>query len=498
MSLVKLKTVPKRSLGQSPKLRLGRNSGTHDRHTGHVTQDFLKKFWVSFALTVPVILLRDEPFIPLILGSIVFFYGGWVFISSAWRELRGRSPGMMTLIALAIGVAYTYSVAVVLTGRGDSLFWELTTLITIMLLGHWIEMRAVSGAQGALKELSKLLPDTAEVVRGETTESVPLEKLQLRDVLLVRPGSRVPADGKVVEGDSEVNESMITGESKPVSKNTGSEVIAGTVNGTGSLKVEVTKIGKNTFLAGIMRLVQEAQASKSKLQLLSDKAAFLLTIIAITLGTATFLFWFSQEEGFAFAVERLVAVLVIACPHALGLAIPLVASISTTLAARGGFLVRQRLSLELARNIDIVLFDKTGTLTTGSYGVTRAEDSVLQLAASVDARSEHVVAKAIVEEAQRRGLKLLDAQDFQSITGKGAKATVEGVEYRVEGSESAGAETTVSVVKGNEKIGDITLADKIREESREAVQKLKSMGVKIAMFTGTQKALPHGLQRSLE
>jgi len=497
MSLVKLKTVPKRSLGQSPKLRLGRNSGTHDRHTGHVTQDFLKKFWVSFALTVPVILLRDEPFIPLILGSIVFFYGGWVFISSAWRELRGRSPGMMTLIALAIGVAYTYSVAVVLTGRGDSLFWELTTLITIMLLGHWIEMRAVSGAQGALKELSKLLPDTAEVVRGETTESVPLEKLQLRDVLLVRPGSRVPADGKVVEGDSEVNESMITGESKPVSKNTGSEVIAGTVNGTGSLKVEVTKIGKNTFLAGIMRLVQEAQASKSKLQLLSDKAAFLLTIIAITLGTATFLFWFSQEEGFAFAVERLVAVLVIACPHALGLAIPLVASISTTLAARGGFLVRQRLSLELARNIDIVLFDKTGTLTTGSYGVTRAEDSVLQLAASVDARSEHVVAKAIVEEAQRRGLKLLDAQDFQSITGKGAKATVEGVEYRVEGSESAGAETTVSVVKGNEKIGDITLADKIREESREAVQKLKSMGVKIAMITGDAESVASWVAKEL-
>ncbi|OHA63385.1 MAG: ATPase P [Candidatus Wildermuthbacteria bacterium RIFCSPHIGHO2_01_FULL_48_25] len=489
--------MPKRSLGQSPKLRLGRNSGTHDRHTGHVTQDFLKKFWVSFALTVPVILLRDEPFIPLILGSIVFFYGGWVFISSAWRELRGRSPGMMTLIALAIGVAYTYSVAVVLTGRGDSLFWELTTLITIMLLGHWIEMRAVSGAQGALKELSKLLPDTAEVVRGETTESVPLEKLQLRDVLLVRPGSRVPADGKVVEGDSEVNESMITGESKPVSKNTGSEVIAGTVNGTGSLKVEVTKIGKNTFLAGIMRLVQEAQASKSKLQLLSDKAAFLLTIIAITLGTATFLFWFSQEEGFAFAVERLVAVLVIACPHALGLAIPLVASISTTLAARGGFLVRQRLSLELARNIDIVLFDKTGTLTTGSYGVTRAEDSVLQLAASVDARSEHVVAKAIVEEAQRRGLKLLDAQDFQSITGKGAKATVEGVEYRVEGSESAGAETTVSVVKGNEKIGDITLADKIREESREAVQKLKSMGVKIAMITGDAESVASWVAKEL-
>ncbi|MDP2637272.1 MAG: copper-translocating P-type ATPase, partial [bacterium] len=455
------------------------------------------KFWVSFALTVPVILLRDEPFISLILGSIVFFYGGWVFISSAWRELKGRSPGMMTLIALAIFVAYGYSVFVVLWGSGEPLFWELTSLISVMLLGHWIEMRAVSGAQGALKELSKLLPDTAEVVRGEITESVPLERIQLEDVVLVRPGARIPADGKVVEGNSEVNESMVTGESKPVSKTKESEVIAGTVNGTGSLKVEVTKIGKNTFLAGIMRLVAEAQASKSKLQLLSDRAAFFLTIIAVTLGTVTFLFWLSQEEGFAFAVERLVAVLVIACPHALGLAIPLVASISTTLAARGGFLVRQRLSLELARNIDIVLFDKTGTLTTGSYGVTRAEDSVLQLAASVDAQSEHVVAKAIVEEAKKRGLKLLEAQNFQSITGKGAMATVEGVEYRVEGSESEGAETIVSVFHGNEKIGDIELADKIREESREAVQKLKSMGVKIAMITGDSQSVASWVAKDL-
>ncbi|MBI2642664.1 MAG: cadmium-translocating P-type ATPase [Candidatus Wildermuthbacteria bacterium] len=471
--------------------------GERNEHAGHVTQDFLKKFWVSLVLTVPVILLRDEPFIPLILGSIVFFYGGWVFIASAWRELKGKSPGMMTLIALAIGVAYVYSVAVVLTGRGDPLFWELTSLITVMLLGHWLEMRAVSGAQGALKELSKLLPDTAEVMRGEQTETMPLDQLKLGDIVLVRPGSRVPADGKVVEGDSEVNESMVTGESKPVSKQKGSEVIAGTVSGTGSLKVEVTKIGKNTFLAGIMRLVQEAQASKSKLQLLSDKAAFFLTIIAITLGTATFLFWLASEEGFAFAVERLVAVFVIACPHALGLAIPLVASISTTLAARGGFLVRQRLALESARNIDIVLFDKTGTLTTGSYGVTRAEDSVLQLAASVDAQSEHSAAKALVLEAQKRNLKLMQVHNFAAIPGKGAKAVVEGVEYRVEGSESQGAETIVSVFRGNEKIGDIALADKIREESREAVQKLKSMGVKISMITGDAESVASWVAKEL-
>jgi len=497
MSLVKLKTVPKRSLGQSPKLRLGRNSGTHDRHAGHATQDFLKKFWVSLVLTVVVVLFRDSSVIPIVLGSIVFFYGGWVFIASALRELRGKSPGMMTLIALAISVAYIYSVFVVFRKEGEPLFWELTSLITVMLLGHWLEMRAVTGAQGALKELTKLLPDTAEVMREEQIEATPLDQLKLGDIVLVRPGSRVPADGKVIEGSTEVNESMITGESKPVSKSKGNEVIAGTVNGTGSLKVEVTKIGKNTFLAGIMRLVSEAQVSKSKLQLLSDRAAFLLTIIAITLGTATFLFWFTKEEGFTFAVERLVAVLVIACPHALGLAIPLVASISTTLAARSGFLVRQRLALELARSIDIVLFDKTGTLTTGSYGVTRAEDLVLQLAASVDAQSEHSAAKALVAEAGRRNLKLMQAHDFAAIPGKGAKAIIEGVEYRVEGSESEGAETIVSVFRGNEKIGDIILADKIREESREAVQRLKSMGVKIAMITGDAESVASWVAKEL-
>ncbi|MDO8633231.1 MAG: copper-translocating P-type ATPase [Candidatus Wildermuthbacteria bacterium] len=469
----------------------------HDKHAGHVTQDFLKKFWVSLVLTVFVVLFRDSSVIPIVLGSIVFFYGGWVFIASALRELRGKSPGMMTLIALAISVAYIYSVFVVFRKEGEPLFWELTSLITVMLLGHWLEMRAVSGAQGALKELSKLLPDTAEVMRGEQITAVPLDQLKLGDIVLVRPGSRVPADGKVIEGSTEVNESMITGESKPVSKNKESEVIAGTVNGIGSLKVEVTKIGKNTFLAGIMRLVSEAQASKSKLQLLSDKAAFLLTISAITLGTATFLFWLTKEGGFTFAVERLVAVLVIACPHALGLAIPLVASISTTLAARSGFLVRQRLALELARNIDIVLFDKTGTLTTGSYGVTRAVDPVLQLAASVDAQSEHSAAKALVVEAGRRNLKLTQVHDFTAIPGKGAKAMIEGVEYRVEGSESEGAETIVSVFRGNEKMGDIALADKIREESREAVQKLKSMGLKIAMITGDAESVASWVAKEL-
>src|SRR3989344_4555395 len=347
----------------------------HDAHAGHSTEAFLKKFWASLILSVPVVIYSDILFqlfewappafkgslyIPAILGSIIFFYGGWIFLASAARELKARLPGMMTLIAVAIVTAYIYSVYVVLAGRlAEGLFWELSSLITVMLLGHWIEMRAVSGAQGALKELSKLIPDEAEVIKNGEPVKVLIKELKEGDVVFIRPGGRIPADGVVVEGKSEANESMITGESAPVAKSISSEVIAGTINGDGALKVKVTKIGEHTFLAGIMRLVREAQASKSRLQILSDKAAYYHTIIAVGVGGASFVFWILAKAGFGFAVERLVAVLVIACPHALGLAVPLVASISTTLAARNGFLVKQRLALEAARTIDIVLFDKT-------------------------------------------------------------------------------------------------------------------------------------------
>ncbi|OGF88442.1 ATPase [Candidatus Giovannonibacteria bacterium RIFCSPLOWO2_01_FULL_48_47] len=468
----------------------------------------MRKFWVSLILTVPVVLYADvfqkvfrwqapefigSNYLPLVLGSIVFFYGGWIFLLGAYRELKARLPGMMTLIGIAISAAYFYSVWATFGEPEHTLFWELTTLITIMLLGHWLEMRAVSSARGALKELSKLLPDTAEVIRDGKTKIIPLSEIREGDLVFVRPGGRIPADGRVSEGRSEVNEAMVTGESLPVKKIVSSEVIAGTINGDGALKIKVTRVGEHTFLAGVMRLVREAEASKSRLQILSDRAAFYLTVVAIGTGSLTFVLWLFANPpaggGFGFALERLVAVLVIACPHALGLAVPLVASISTTKAAQNGFLVKQRLALEAARSINVVLFDKTGTLTKGEYGVTRADDMVLQLAASVDASSEHFVAKALTAEARKRKLKLFSVTDFERLPGKGVKGKIDGVEVRVEGIESGSAQTVVAVFKNNMNMGTIALADLIRKESREAIQNLKALGVKVAMVTGDSEGV---------
>ncbi len=499
---------------------------SYDKHTGHSLRMFARKFWISLLLTIPVVLYSDLPnvllgwqaplflgsqYLSLIFGSIVFFYGGWVFITGAWRELRAKLPGMMTLIALAISAAYLFSLYATFSGTGGTLFWELTSLITIMLLGHYLEMRAVQGAQGALKELSKLLPDTAEVVTGATTKTIQLAELKAGDIVLVRPGGKIPADGTVSEGKSDVNESMITGESKPVKKNIGNEVIAGTINGDGMLKVTVTKIGKNTFLAGVQRLIAEAQASKSRLQILSDRAAFYLTIIAISAGGVTFVAWMIANAGIVFATERLVAVLVIACPHALGLAVPLVASISTTKAAKNGLLIKQRLALEAAREVDIILFDKTGTLTKGEYGVEKIwqvqakdEQEVLQLAASVDAHSEHFIAHAIVEEAKKKNISLISVTDFGRIPGKGVKAMIEGHKVAV-GSlrlveeaniklneaikkdiekESKKGKTIIFVLKDNILMGALALGDIIREESREAIKQLQAQHIKVAMITG--------------
>jgi len=499
--------------------------GAHDKHAGHSTAMFLKKFWVSLVLTIPVVLYADVletifkwslpefpgiGFMPLVLGSVVFFYGGWIFLTGALRELRGRLPGMMTLIGIAISAAYLWSVYAVFAGA-ETLFWELTTLITIMLLGHWIEMRAVSGAQGALKELSKLLPDIAEVIRDGKTELIPLSELKENDIVLVKPGTKVPADGKIIDGDSDVNESMITGESKPVSKKQGDTVIAGTINGDGALKVSVTNIGEKTFLAGVMRLVAEAQASKSRLQILSDRAAFYLTIVAVGGGIVTLIAWLAAGAEVGFAVARLVAVLVIACPHALGLAVPLVASISTTKAAHNGFLVKQRLALEAARTIDIVLFDKTGTLTKGEFGVVEIwstkesnEDEVLGLAASLDALSEHPIAKAVVTKAKEKKLLLKDSKKFEALKGKGVRAWVDDKEILVGGPallESIGVavpndlsmriddagkkgQTVIFIVREKEFLGAVALADIIREESREAISALKKAGVGTSMITG--------------
>lgn len=513
------------NLVPAPRKKAGMDRGADDKHAGHSTAAFFRKFWISLILTIPVVLYADvierifawsppdvpgSAYLPLVFGSIVFFYGGWVFLAGAWREVRARLPGMMTLIGIAISAAYAWSVYAVFAGD-EALFWELTTLITIMLLGHWLEMRAVSGARGALKELSKLLPDTAEVLRDGKTETIPLSELRENDTVLVRPGAKIPADGTIVEGASEVNESLITGESKPVAKKERDSVIAGTINGDGALKINVSQIGEHTFLAGVMRLVAEAQASKSRLQMLSDRAAFYLTIVAVAGGAVTLVAWLAAGAEVGFAVARLVAVLVVACPHALGLAVPLVASISTTKAAQNGFLVKQRLALEAARTVDTVLFDKTGTLTRGEFGVMgvmhakgSSNDEVVSLAASLDALSQHPVSRAVVAEARSRKLLLEEPKRFEAIKGKGIRGMIEGQEVMAGGAallESAGiavpdelahevrdagrkGQTVIFVIRGKALIGAIALADVIREESREAIRALKEMGIRTSMITG--------------
>ena len=511
----------------------------HNKHEGHVVYDFLKKFWITLILTFPIFFysemarelfgLRGPEFVGwqyvlLTLGSVVYFYCGWVFIGSAYRELRAKLPGMMTLISIAISAAYIYSVVSIIIGTGHDLIFELSSLIVIMLLGHFIEMRAVQSTQGALKELAKLLPDTAEVIREGKNILVPLGELHHGDIILIKPGAKVPADGLIVEGQSELNESIITGESKPISKTAGNEVIAGSINGDGSLKVKVTKIGEYTFLAGVMRLVAEAQASKSRLQMLSDRAAYYLTIIAISAGGLTFASWLLGEAGMAFATERLVAVLVIACPHALGLAVPLVASISTTMAARNGFLVKQRLALEAARSVEVVLFDKTGTLTKGEFGVDTiipaegfTESDVLKLAASVNSQSEHPLAKAMVLEANAQKITLEKITSFERLAGKGAKALIDDKEVLV-GSDQllrdAGIQiaknhqekitelesqgkTTIHIIAGDKLVGSIALVDVIRSESREAIQNLKALGIKIAMITGDSEDVAAWVSKEL-
>jgi len=490
------------------KAKAGKPDEKHDKHKGHSTQMFFRKFWVSFILTIPVVLYADifekifkwsppnfpgSEYLSFVLGSIVFFYGGWVFLAGAWREIRGRLPGMMTLIGIAITAAYIWSVYAVFAGV-EALFWELTTLITIMLLGHWLEMRAVSGAQGALKELSKLLPDTAERIRGDKTEKISLSELQENDVVLVRPGAKIPADGAIIDGESDLNESMVTGESKPVSKKENDQVIAGTINGDGALKIKVAQIGEHTFLAGVMRLVAEAQASKSRLQILSDRAALYLTFIAIGGGLITLFVWLLVGAEISFAVARLVAVLVVACPHALGLAVPLVASISTTKAAQNGFLVKQRLALEAAREVDTVLFDKTGTLTEGKFSVSSySNDEALRLAASVDAHSEHPIALGIVAEAKKRNLNISEAKNFKRIPGVGAEAEVEG--RRVFVGHRGGADIVVEVE--GRSIGSIEVKDTIRKEAAEALRELKKEGIKLAMITGDSKEVAEEVSREL-
>ncbi len=499
---------------------------------------FRRKFWVSLALTIPTVVwghmlapllgiqapgFPGSRWIAPVFGTAVFLYGGRVFLEGAWREWKRRLPGMMTLISLAIGVAFVFSLAVTLGYRGMPLWEELATLVTIMLLGHWIEMKSIAHARGALGELAKLLPDKAVRISGDSAEEVPVEALRTGDLVLVRPGSSIPADGLVREGASDVNEAMITGESRPVEKNEGDPVIAGTINGSGSLRVEVTKTGEETALAGIMRLVGEAQSSRSHAQDLADRAALWLTIVALAAGALTFVAWLALGSETAFAVERLVSVLVVACPHALGLAIPLVIAISTTLAAKRGLLVRDRRGLEQARELDMVVFDKTGTLTRGEFRVVEiaaagvGEDEALALAAAVERDSEHTIARGIVRSAEERGLEVPRATGFLAIPGKGVRARVEARELMVGGPGLLAAHgvkltpdlataadgfasrghTVVFLLEGNRPLAALAVADEIRPESREAVSRLHAQGIDVAMLTGDSQTVADAVGKEL-
>jgi P-type Cu2+ transporter len=511
----------------------------HDEHAGHSVAMFRDKFWWSVALTVPTVVwspmiqhwlhfqaptFPTSRYIPTVFGTILFFYGGMVFLQGAVRELKDRLPGMMTLISLAIVVAFGFSVAVTFGLQGEDLWWELSTLITIMILGHWIEMRSIAQAQGALQELAKLVPDTAVRVVGDKPEEVPVSDLREGDVILLRPGSSVPADGVVVDGTSAVNEAMITGESRPLEKNPDDKVIAGTVNGAGSLRVKVTGVGERTALAGIMRLVAQAQTSRSRAQALADRAAFFLTVVAIVSAIITLVAWLLVGAAPAFAVERVVTVLVIACPHALGLAIPLVVAISTTLAARAGLLVRNRRGLEEARNLNAVFFDKTGTLTRGEFRVVEttpahglSADDALRLAASVEQDSEHSIAQGVVKSAQERGLSLSRAEQFQAIPGQGVKAVVEGRSLVIGGPAllhqlgielsqelrdaldraTTRAQTAITLMEDRTALAMFAVADAIREESREAVRRLQEQGIEVVMMTGDAKPVAEAVASEL-
>ena len=506
-------------------------AGAHDRHAGHSVAMFRDKFWITLLLSIPTLLwsgmvqhmigfsaptFPGSDYVPALFGTAVYCYGGLVFIKGGLQELRDRQPGMMTLISLAITVAFVFSLAVTLGYPGEALWWELASLVTIMLLGHWIEMRSISQASGALHELAKLLPNAAQRIVGDTIEDVPISALREGDVVLVRPGASLPADGIVLSGKSDVNESMITGESVPVEKIEGANVIAGTVNGSGSLRVRVTGTGERTALANIMRLVEQAQTSRSRAQALADRAAFVLTIVAVVTGALTFVVWLAVGATGAFAVERLVSVLVIACPHALGLAVPLVAAISTSLGAQSGLLIRDRRGLEEARNLTTVVFDKTGTLTRGEFRVVDIAtdgslnaDEALRIAAAVERDSEHTIAQGIVKSAEEKSLGVPKADQFEAIHGHGVKAVVEGKEFYMGGpamlkrlaltpaaavkeaadAAAARGHASIYLLTSTAAIAAFTVADAVRPESREAIQRLHGQGMEVVMLTGDAKAV---------
>jgi len=499
----------------------------HQDHHSRMVADFRKRFWISLVLTLPILVLSPmlqtlvglreairfpgDVYVLFGLASAVFWYGGWPFLKGLFEELKSRRPGMMTLVAVAIATAYLYSSAVVFGLAGKMFFWELASLVDIMLLGHWIEMKSVMGASKALEELAKLMPsDAHKLMPDGGVKDVPLSELALDDKVLIKPGEKIPADGVIVEGESSVNEAMLTGESTPVSKKKGGKVIGGAINGEGSLTIEVKGTGKDSFLSQVIDLVKQAQESKSKTQDLANTAALWLTIVALGGGVITFLIWqVLMNKEFAFAIERTVTVMVIACPHALGLAVPLVVAVSTALAAKNGLLIRSRVAFEGARKLQAIIFDKTGTLTEGRFGVTETlvvgedidEETLRKYAASVDANSEHPIARAIASASEKK----LPVENFKSIPGKGAEGRVEGkdvkvvspgflreqnialTDERVEPLQAQGKTVVFVLVDGKLK-GAIALADIVRPEAKQAIDALKALNIRCLMLTGDNKA----------
>lgn len=506
--------------------------GGHDHHAMMIAE-FRKRFWVVLALTAPVMILSPmiqhwlnlsirftgDLYVLAGLSSVIFFYGGWPFLTGWWDEMKTRNPGMMTLIGFAITVAYVYSVATVFGLKGMDFFWELATLILIMLLGHWIEMRSVAGASKELELLVQLMPDEAHLIHGDHIMDVKTESLKEHDVILIKPGEKIAADGKIVEGESYLNESLLTGESKPAEKKKGDKVIAGAINGNGALRVEVSHGAKDSYLSQVIRLVEDAQKNRSKTQLLADKAARWLTIIAIAAGIATFLAWYLSGRDLAFSIERMVTVIVICCPHALGLAVPLVVAKSTALSAKNGLLIRNRTAFENARRITTLVFDKTGTLTLGKFEVSGVvasdkgmnENELLRLTAALEQNSEHPIAMGILEKAKASGLSLPKADSFKALTGQGVEATVEGRHVRVvspgylkahgkalpsDVDEVAG-ETRVFVLVDDQPAGYISLSDRIRPESPEAIRTLHAAGIKCVLLTGDNSLVAEKVSKDL-
>ena len=507
----------------------------HD-HTAHhrmMIKDFKRRFWVCLVLSLPVIVL--SPTISDILGidlafegstyvlfglsSIIFLYGGWPFLKGMRDELKEKAPGMMTLIAVAIVVAYAYSVSVVFGLPGKMFFWELATLIVIMLLGHWIEMRSVLGASNALEKLSQLMPDTAHLVEGEAVTDVKIDQLHDGQIILIKPGEKIPADATITEGRSDINESMLTGESTPVDKKKGDEVIGGSINGSGAIKAKIKSTGTDTYLSKVIKMVRDAQGKKSRTQKLADKAAFWLTVVALSAGGITLAAWLIAGREFSFALERMVTVMVISCPHALGLAIPLVAAISTSISAKHGLLIRNRTAFENSRKITTLVFDKTGTLTTGEFGVNRIEsvnsgfdsNEVLRLAAAIEANSEHPIGRGILDEANELNIEIPEVSNFKAITGTGVEGTIESKQVLVvspgylkensidipDTSSESGAETVVYVLVDKILVGFIALSDRVRPESKEAISTLHNNNIKIVMLTGDNEKVARAVCEEL-